>query len=153
MSELEFITDQLKRAFDGGAWHGPALMELLDGIDARAAAARPIASGHNIWELALHIAGWERVVTRRLQGQAFTLSDDENFGHTGPETEPAWREAIRTVGSNHTGLVRVVQGLSDARLNDPVPGKDYNVRFMLIGSAQHAAYHGGQIALLKRARA
>ena len=151
MSELEFITDQLNRVFDGEAWHGPALMEILDGVDARAAAVRPIASGHNIRELVLHIAGWERVITRRLQGEASTLSDDENFGHTREETEPAWREAIQTLGSNHAELIRVVRGLNDARLNQRVPGKDYNVRFMLTGAVQHAAYHGGQIALLKRA--
>ena len=39
MSELEFIVDQLKRAFDGEAWHGPAFMEILDGINAETAAA------------------------------------------------------------------------------------------------------------------
>jgi len=153
MSELEFITDQLKRAFDGEAWHGPALIELVDGVDARTAAARPIASGHNIWELVLHIAGWERVVTERLQGRTATMSDDENFGHIGRETEPAWRAAVETLGSNHAELIRVVQGLRDARLNDRVPGRDHDVRFMLTGAVQHAAYHGGQIALLKRASA
>jgi hypothetical protein len=31
-----------------------------------------------------------------------------------------------------------------------VPGKPYDIRFMLHGAAQHAAYHGGQIALLKK---
>jgi len=151
MSEVEFVTDQLKCAFDGGAWHGPALMEVLEGVDAGTALARPIASGHNIWELVLHIAGWERVVTRRLQGEASTLSDDENFGPIGQQTEAAWREAIQTLGSTHAELIRVVRGLNDARLDDRVPAKDHNVRFMLTGAVQHAAYHGGQIALLKRA--
>jgi len=54
---------------------------------------------------------------------------------------------------NHTELVQAVSSLSDSQLNDRVPGKSYNLHFMLIGVVQHAAYHGGQIALLKRSRA
>ncbi|MBV9341362.1 MAG: DinB family protein, partial [Acidobacteria bacterium] len=42
MSKIDLIVDQLKRAFDGEAWHGPALMEVLDGITANTAAARPL---------------------------------------------------------------------------------------------------------------
>jgi hypothetical protein len=40
--------------------------------------------------------------------------------------------------------------MEESRLNEPVPGKDYDLRFMLTGAVQHAAYHGGQIALLKK---
>jgi hypothetical protein len=53
MSQIDLIVDQLERAFDGEAWHGPALMEILDGIDARTAAARPIPSAHSIWGTAI----------------------------------------------------------------------------------------------------
>jgi uncharacterized damage-inducible protein DinB len=128
-------------------------MEILEGVDARMAAARPIAAGHSIWELVLHIAAWERVVSKRIQGQALTLSDEENFGHTRQLNEPAWREAVETLGSTHNELIRLTSNLKEAELNKRVPGKDYDLRFMLAGAVQHAAYHGGQIALLKRARA
>src|SRR5437879_146974 len=74
MSQIEFVVDQLKRAFDGEPWHGPALMEILDGIDAKTAAARPISTAHSIWELALHVAGWEKVAIRRIRGVAATLT-------------------------------------------------------------------------------
>ncbi|HEY7353433.1 MAG TPA: hypothetical protein VH596_11760, partial [Terriglobales bacterium] len=48
MTELEFIVDQLKRSFDGEAWHGPCLTEILNGIDAKTAAAHPISGAHTI---------------------------------------------------------------------------------------------------------
>lgn len=152
MSELSSIIDELKRSFDGEAWHGPALMEVLDGIDARGAAARPISHAHSIWELVLHLAAWEKVITRRLQGHATTLTDAENFGHIESTTEKTWQSALETLRQNHAELIKTVEALSDSRLNDRVPGKDYDVRFMLHGAAQHAAYHGGQIAILKRIR-
>ena len=152
MPEIQFIVDQLKLAFDGEAWHGPALMEILGDVDAATASVHPIHAGHSIWELVLHIAAWDRVVAKRIQGQALTLSDDENFGHVVRPTEAAWREAVQTLRINHNELIDTVAALTEARLSGPVPGKDYDIRFMLTGAVQHAAYHGGQIALLKRAR-
>jgi uncharacterized damage-inducible protein DinB len=152
MSQVEMIADQLRRAFDGEAWHGPAFMEILEGIDARTAAARPIPTAHSIWELVLHLAGWERVITRRLRGEKLTLSDEENFGHITSVSENAWREAVKTLRENHDELIKSVSSLPESKLSETVPGKEYNVLFMLLGAVQHAAYHGGQIALLKRSR-
>ena len=151
MSRTGEIITELNCAFDGEAWHGPALMEILDGVDAKAAAARPILARHNIWELVLHITAWERVVTGRLHGMSPTLSDAENFGHVKDTSETAWREAVARLRSTHAELVKAVSLLAEEKLGARVPGKPYDVTFMLHGAAQHAAYHGGQIALLKRA--
>lgn len=152
MSEISFIVDQLKRAFDGEAWHGPALMEILENVDAKTAAARPISQAHCLWELVIHLTGWEQVVCRRLQGQVATLSDAQNFGHLDSTTEASWQIAITKLRKTHTELINLVAALPEGRLADHVPEKDYDVRFMLYGAVQHAAYHAGQIAILKRAR-
>ena len=153
MSQIDFIVDQLHRAFDGEAWHGPALMEILDGIDAHTAAARPIPTAHSIWELALHVSAWEQVCLRRIRGESVSLSDEENFGHVEHVNEVAWQQAVTTLRRNHQELIEAVSKLPESRLSEPLPDKDYNLLFMLNGAVQHAAYHGGQIALLKRARA
>jgi uncharacterized damage-inducible protein DinB len=152
MSQIEQIIHELKCAFDGEAWHGPALMEILDGVDAKTALARPIATAHTIWELVLHVTGWERVITRRLHGEKLVLSDAENFGHVTDTSETAWRNAIQNLRRTHKELIETVSALAEDKLNARVPGKPYDTRFMLHGAAQHAAYHGGQIALLKRVR-
>jgi uncharacterized damage-inducible protein DinB len=152
MSEISFIVDQLKLAFDGEAWHGPALMEILDGVNAKTAAARPLGKAHSIWELVLHISAWEKVVERRIHRQTMTLTDEQNFGHVARETEEAWQETIRTLRQNHSELIDSFSKMESSRLDEKVPGKDYDMRFMLTGAVQHVAYHAGQIALLKRAR-
>ena len=152
MSELEFIADQLKVAFDGEAWHGPALMEILDGVDAAAAATHPIPAAHSIWELVLHLATWERVIAQRIQGEELMPSNDENFPQVRQATDSAWREAVQTLRKTHAELIQLASAMKKVQLNDRVPGKDYDLRFMLTGAVQHAAYHGGQIALLKKAQ-
>jgi hypothetical protein len=44
VNELDRIQDQIARSLDGEAWHGPALMEVLSGVDAQACAGRKCTS-------------------------------------------------------------------------------------------------------------
>ena len=150
MPEIETLVDQLNRALDGEAWHGPALMEILDGIDAETAAAHPIAEAHSIWELVLHLITWERVIARRIHGEAIMPPEEENFPVIQQPTDADWNKAIKNLRATHSALIQLVSAMKESRLSDRVPGKDYDLRFMLTGAVQHAAYHGGQIALLKK---
>jgi len=152
-SESARIADQLRRAFDGSAWHGPALLQLLRDVDPATAAAKPLPNLHSIWELVLHIAAWDGAVLRRLAGKKLHLSAAQNFPPVPKPTEAAWREAIAQAKLTHDALVRTVAALPDARLRDRVPGKRYDFYHMLHGLAQHELYHAGQIAILKKAQA
>jgi len=152
-SEAAGIADQLRRAFDGEAWHGDSLFEILQGVTAAQAAARPIKSAHTIWELVLHIAAWDDAVLRRLGGVAVTLSDAENFPTVADTSETAWQNTLAKVRSTHEKLVGAVASLSDSQFHDVVPGKEgahYTFYYMLHGVVQHELYHAGQIALLKK---
>jgi len=153
MSEAARISDQLRRAFEGEAWHGDSLFEILQGLTAAQAAARPIKNGHTIWELVLHIAAWDGAVLRRMGGAAVTLSDEENFPSVTDVSEAAWRTALAQVRRVHAELVAAAAVLPDSRLGDMVPGKEgahYTFYYMLHGVVQHELYHAGQIALLKK---
>jgi uncharacterized damage-inducible protein DinB len=152
MSQITFIVDQLRRAFAGDAWHGPALMEILAEVDAASAAARPISKAHTIWELTLHITAWDNVILRLIDGEAASPTDEENFPKVKDSSEPAWRATLANLQSQHQELLRVISEMQDSRLSEQVPGKDYDFYFLLHGTVQHALYHAGQIVLLKRAQ-
>ena len=149
-SESALIADQLRRAFEGDAWHGPALLELLDDVDAGTAAAKPLPDVHSIWELALHVAAWDAAACRRLGGETVQLTGEANFPVVPKPTEAAWRKAVAQAKRTHDGLVKTVAGLTESRLRERVPGKKYDFYFMLHGVAQHELYHAGQIAILKK---
>jgi uncharacterized damage-inducible protein DinB len=153
MSETARIADQLRRAFSGGAWHGDSLLEILDGVTAAQASAHPVPHAHSIWELVLHIAAWDSAVLRRMNGEAVTLSDEQNFPPARDTSEIAWRRAVEHAQQVHEELVHAVSEFPDERLNDRVPGKKeayYTFYYMLHGVTQHELYHAGQIALLKK---
>src|ERR1700674_519638 len=152
-SETTRLADQLSRAFAGDAWHGDSVFEILQGVTAAQAAARPIKNAHTIWELVLHIAAWDNAVLRRLGGVAVELSDTQNFPAVTDASETAWRKALAEVRRVHEELVEAVSVLPDSRLDEKVPGKEgahYTFYYMLHGVAQHELYHAGQIALLKK---
>lgn len=151
-SEGSRIADQLRRAFYGSAWHGPAVLELLKDVDATTAAAKPLEDVHSIWELVLHVAAWDRAGLQRLGGKKCQLKGAANFPRVPESTEAAWREAVAAAKRTHDTLVESVAALSDKRLRDQVPGKRYDFYHMLHGIAQHELYHAGQIAILKKAR-
>ena len=149
--EPALIAVQLRRAFEGDAWHGPAVLELLQDVDAATAAARPLPDVHSIWELVLHIAAWDTAACRRLAGEKWQPEGRENFPVVPKPTEAAWRKAIADAKRAHDVLVKTVGALPESRLRDRVPGKRYDFYFMLHGVAQHELYHAGQIAILKKA--
>jgi uncharacterized damage-inducible protein DinB len=149
-TESALIADQLRRAFEGPAWHGPALLELLQDVDAATAAAKPLPKVHSIWELLLHIAAWDGAACRRLSGKKAQLKGAANFPVVPKPTEAAWLKAIAEAKRTHDLLVRTVANLPESRLRDRVPGKRYDFYFLLHGVAQHELYHAGQIAILKK---
>jgi uncharacterized damage-inducible protein DinB len=151
-SEGARIADQLRRAFEGSAWHGPALLELLSDVDAATAAARPVPEAHSIWELVLHIAVWDDAGLRRLSGKKWQPTGPVNFPRVTKPTEAAWRKAVTSTKRTHDRLVRTVAALPNSRLAQRCPGKRYDFYHLLHGIAQHELYHAGQIAILKKAR-
>jgi uncharacterized damage-inducible protein DinB len=156
MSETARLADQILRAFDGDAWHGDSVLELLNGVNARTAEAHPIKNAHSIWELVLHIAAWDGAVLTRIGGTAIQLVDEQNFPPVKDTSEAAWGKAIEHAKQTHNELVQAVAAFPDLRLQEQVPGKSqsyYNFFYLFSGIVQHELYHAGQIALLKKAGA
>lgn len=150
MSDIQTIIDDLKNIHDGDAWHGPSLKEILSGVTARQAAAKPFANAHSIWELVSHIAVWEGVFIRRLAGTQLNEPEEGDFPVVTDTSEEAWRRTLARFDETHHSLIEAIASLTDDRLREIVSGKDYTVDYMLRGILRHHVYHAGQIAILKK---
>lgn len=152
MTETHRINSQLKRAYQGEAWHGPSLCELLNGVTAAQAAARPIPNTHTIWELVNHIIAWEQIAKRRLEGDPVKNPPNEmNFPPVSDTSETAWQATLQHLTDSNQALRNAVKKIDDAKLEAIVPEAIYSNYAMLHGVIQHDLYHAGQIALLKKA--
>jgi hypothetical protein len=151
-NEIARLESQLRAAFEGPAWHGPALLELLRGVTPAEASGRPIAGAHTIWEIVLHLTATYDLVLRRLRGDAKPLTPDEDWPPMPKPTDANWQEAIAALhGRNEATRVAVLR-FDPTNLSAPlVPEPPYSAYEQFIGLTQHDLYHAGQIALLKRA--
>jgi uncharacterized damage-inducible protein DinB len=150
MSEIERITDQMTRAYEGNAWHGPALRELLTTVTAETAAAKPLADRHSIWEIVLHVAAWKRVAARRLKGETVKEPPEGDWPPLPVASADSWQKSLRHLDSGHRQVLEATSSLSDKQLEEKTPGTDYTLYFLAHGAIQHDLYHAGQIALLRR---
>jgi RimJ/RimL family protein N-acetyltransferase len=134
-------------------WHGPAVAEVLAGLTPAEAAARPIPGAHGAWELVLHMAAWAEIAAARLDGGrvAYPPPDVDWPAPPAHASAEAWAAAQARLAAAYEALAARVLALPDARLVEPVSGQEHSVGAMLDGVVEHGTYHGGQLALLKRA--
>ena len=68
----------------------------------------------------------------------------------GPPTDEAWAEARGLLECSRRAVELELAAFDEARLDQPVAGQTYSAYVLAHGAAQHALYHAGQIALLKK---
>jgi uncharacterized damage-inducible protein DinB len=145
------LATRIERSVTGPMWHGQALTELLTSVPHERAAAKPIAGAHSIWEIVLHVTAWTEIALLRLTGQATGDPPPERDWPPVTDTSAdAWRRAVDGLGASHRLLATATRGLTDEALDARVRGLEYTVETLLCGVVEHGAYHGGQIAILKK---
>jgi len=146
------LANHIKRTVTGPMWHGQALAEVLDGVGPDEAARHPIAGVHSIWEIVLHVAAWAEIARARLQGNR--LADPppaEDWPPVGATGADEWAAARDRLLASHRALAEATRRLDEAALDTNLAGVQYTVSNLLHGVIEHGTYHGGQIALLKKA--
>jgi uncharacterized damage-inducible protein DinB len=149
--EIERITDQALKMFDGGAWHGPSVVEVLAGVDADLAAAHPIPGAHSIWELVLHLVATQAILLRRIRGETAGLRTEEFWLAVPPASESAWAETVERLKQQEAELQQAIRAFPEERLEARLMAEGSSAYDNFHGHVQHNAYHAGQIALLKKA--
>src|SRR5438034_930681 len=148
MRAIERLLIQLNAAYGGPAWHGPALRELLDGVTEEQARTRSIANAHSILELVVHARTWMDAATERLAGSMRELTTEEDWSDV---ARTSWPVVLEELDHAESRLCDAVARLRPEDLDKPVGGRSYSIYTLIHGVIQHNLYHGGQIALLKKA--
>ena len=136
----------------GYSRHGDPLSQILKGVTAAKAAAKPKGATHSIWELVLHIANWEEIALRRLRGETVEWDRDSqlDWPRVNGTTSSDWKKALGRLSRANRALSVAVAKSTRAQLNKKVVNRPYNKEVMLQGTIHHSIYHAGQISLLKK---
>ena len=141
-----------------GGWHGgPTPLGAVRGVSAEVAAWTAAPGRKNIWQLVLHIAYWKYAVRRRLDRDAtasFPRTPSNWPALPDPADERRWKEDVALLRREHERLLDAIDRIPLADYGAVVPqGKRWSFGELIVGIAQHDAYHTGQIQMLKRLHA
>jgi len=153
-TECSHIADELASAINGEAWYGNSLREILGDLTAEQAQRYPIPNAHSTWELLLHVEAWVRFALGAIEGQPIppwpAMPVELDWPPVANTSDGAWKLAMESLFAHHMKLVEKIKAFSDERLEATVPGRTYNFYRLFHSVLQHAIYHAGQIALLKK---
>lgn len=153
--QVERLLHEMKFAFEGDESgenrFQPATWFLLKDVDAKRALHRPIADAHNIWELVLHLTTWKQYITVRFQDEQATVTPEMDWPAITDNSEAAWQKAKDDLLRAQNEMVAAAALLNDPQLDSPAKNGPVNRYAIFHGIIQHDQYHGGQIAMLKKA--
>lgn len=144
---------QIRRSLFHEGWHGPAVFEVLEGLDvAKAGATTPISKS-SIWAYVKHMRAWQEAALDALAGRPLPPGPEADllgWDAIGELSEKAWQDELARFRRSGELLIQRTATMDDRKLNEQVPGRAYDVGHMLLGIASHNTYHCGQIVLLHR---
>lgn len=140
----------LDEGYGPGAWYGSDLRAAIADVGPAAAFRRPAEGRRSIAEIALHHAYWAGEIDRKLAGgpaRPFPLEGEDWF-ELGAGSTLSWATVQATLEAAQDRLNKTVAEIGAGRCASPL-GEDE--RFSLVlGITGHAAYHAGQIQLIKK---
>jgi uncharacterized damage-inducible protein DinB len=158
MSESRRIVDLSSRVMEGDPWHAGNIAAMLADVTAEEAAAQPVPSAHSIWQLVLHMTGWADEVRARVAGAPAGNPSVGDWPRVGKVTAERWDAAKAALFQAYRALQEDIAHLSTSELDRPTndprnrkTGQGMSRYVTIHGALHHAAYHAGQIAILKRA--
>ena len=140
----------LEEGYGPGAWYGSDLRAAVSEVPAATAFARPASGRHNIAEIALHHAYWAEQIAGKLTGAApapFPLAGEDWF-EMSDESGLSWSAITATLDASQVRLSQVVSEIAGGARTSPL-GEAERLDLVL-GITGHAAYHAGQIQLIKK---
>jgi uncharacterized damage-inducible protein DinB len=153
MSDIDRILGRYDEVLHGAAWHGDPMWQILEGISAEHAAARPLPQAHTIWEIVMHMIFWEDVVIRRLAGERAGLVEELNFPAMPSGTEENWQQTLDRLRDSNRRFRQALSVLDAAKLFQLSAAGKRTFHGEAHGLIEHHVYHLGQIAMLKKALA
>ena len=141
-TEIVTLPRILQEGFGKGAWHGPDMKAAIADVTDKQAFERPAEGRHSIAEIALHHAFYVVSVRARLTNtkpDPFVMEGEDWF--TLP-AKPAlsWKRITTLMADEYEKLAKTVAK------TEPTPES----LELVLGITCHAAYHAGQIQLVKR---
>ena len=151
-SELVYIINQLKEAYEGDPWFGKSIKQLLAEVNERTAYERP-GGQHSMLDLLWHMITWREFTIDRLQHSPqmqLAYFEEMDWRELDHNDMTLWKQGLERLKETQDQLLAILAGRTEELLDQPVRERSYNFRKLLYGFIQHDIYHIGQIAYIQK---
>lgn len=149
----ESIKEQLELIYDGDPWYGNAIKPALESVNPILVFDSPGNGMHSIAELVTHMITWREFTEGRLTGETEYLPNQEqtfDWKRFSSDKKLVWSILTDRLDASQKRLLELLNQKGDSILDQPVAGKPYTFRYLLMGIVHHDLYHLGQIVYVNK---
>ncbi|HEX6847002.1 MAG TPA: DinB family protein [Chitinophagaceae bacterium] len=151
--ETQYIIKSFEDTLSAQPWFGRAVYEILGEIDESKVFTKPNVTEHSMIELLWHMNTWAEFILGSLENRPLERMKEieANDWRTIDPKVHTWKNGLEQLSTTHKKIIDILhQKTDDSFLNDIVPLRKYDFRYMLNGLIQHNIYHLGQVAYVKK---
>ena len=150
MSFSKLLAKHMREIHFGGNWTVSSLKDQLNDVSWEEATTQ-VPNLNTIATLTYHVSYYVHVDLKVLKGDDLVASDKESFELPPVNSEQDWEELKERIWSETEEFASLIEQLSDEQLQADFVKAEYgNYYRNLHGIIEHAHYHLGQIALIKK---
>lgn len=150
MKTTSQIAKHIRELHTGGNWTWSNLRDQLSDITWQQSITQ-VESLNTIATLAFHINYFVKVQINFLESGTIEGSDTESFEHPTISCQEDWDKLLSGILQDGETLAVMVEKLDDSLLEVSFGEEKYGTYYRnLAGMVEHAHYHLGQIALIKK---
>ena len=150
MKTTQEIAKNLHQVYFGGNWTASNFKDQLQGVTIEMAIQK-VNNLNTILTLCYHIHYYLKGTMDVLKGGDLTIRDKYSFDHPQLNTEEEWQAFQDNMWQEAKEFIALVEQLDDTVLDTFLAEEKYGKYFRnLIGISEHAHYHLGQIAVIKK---
>jgi hypothetical protein len=144
------IAEHIREVHCGGNWTASSVKECLSDVS-WGEATHEIIGCNSIVMLTYHINYFVRAAIDVLERRPLTANDEYSFNVPELGSRESWDAFVQQVIADGLTLADLVQKLPEVVLTEAFANEKYGSYYRnLQGIVEHAHYHLGQIALLKK---
>lgn len=144
------IAKHFKEVYFGGNWTCSNLKDNVSDLSWTQATTK-ISSLNTIATLVYHINYYVNAVANVLEGKKLEAKDEFSFEHPPINSQKDWEAFLEKVWDDGNRFTSLIEKLPDEILWSHFVDEKYGIYFRnLQGIIEHAHYHLGQLALLKK---
>lgn len=152
MNTYDHIQEQLTSLLDGDVWFGENLIDSIGTLTTEQVLHRMNGSSKNICEIIYHLTAWNKYALSKLDSDQdfdIKLDSEDDWKTIDQLNDQAWQKMKKAFFQGYQEILEHYEGMERGILEETVPGRGYDFRFLMQGIVQHNIYHLAQINQIK----